>query len=122
MKVLLDTCVWGGARDVLRAAGHEVDTTTDWPTDPRDEEILAFAARHGYVLVTLDKDFGELAIVHGRPHRGLIRLVGLRAEQQGPVCARVLTHYGEEISRGAIATVDVHRVRIRPPDSDSSSE
>jgi hypothetical protein len=29
------------------------------------------------VLITLDKDFGELAIVYGRPHRGMIRLVGL---------------------------------------------
>lgn len=120
MKVLLDTCVWGGAGDVLRAAGHEVITTTDWPADPGDEEILAYASRLGYVLVTLDKDFGELAIVRGLAHCGLIRLVGLPAEKQGLTCAMVLARYGEEIAHGAIATVDAYRVRIRPPDSHSS--
>jgi predicted nuclease of predicted toxin-antitoxin system len=29
------------------------------------------------VLVTLDKDFGELAIMKGAPHAGIIRLVGI---------------------------------------------
>ena len=41
MKVLLDTCVWGGARSVLETAGHNVVWTGDWPQDPGDEEILA---------------------------------------------------------------------------------
>lgn len=58
MKVLLDTCVWGGARSVLEAAGHDVIWTGDWEKDPGDEEILAYAHREGRVLVTLDKDFG----------------------------------------------------------------
>ena len=68
MKALLDTCVWGGARAVLEAAGHDVVWAGDWPVDPGDDEILARAHREGRVLVTLDKDFGELAIVHQRPH------------------------------------------------------
>lgn len=63
MKILLDTCVWGGARKDLEAAGHDVDWAGDWPKDPGDEEILAYAHREGRVLVTLDKDFGEMAIV-----------------------------------------------------------
>ena len=61
MKVLLDTCVWGGARGELAGAGHDVVWSGDWPEDPGDEEILATAFREGRVLVTLDKDFGELA-------------------------------------------------------------
>lgn len=40
MKVLLDGCVWGGAREVLVAAGHEVERVGDWPRDPGDPEIL----------------------------------------------------------------------------------
>jgi predicted nuclease of predicted toxin-antitoxin system len=35
----------------------------DWAKDPGDEEILTQAHREGRVLVTLDKDFGELAVV-----------------------------------------------------------
>ncbi|MFW6147662.1 MAG: DUF5615 family PIN-like protein [Thermodesulfobacteriota bacterium] len=33
-----------------------------WPEDPGDEEILARAHNKECILVTLDKDFGELAI------------------------------------------------------------
>jgi hypothetical protein len=39
----------------------------EWAEDPGDDEILARAHREGRVLVTLDKDFGELAVVHGQP-------------------------------------------------------
>ena len=64
MKVLLDTCVWGGAKRELLEAGHEVDRGGDWRTDPGDREILTIAAATDRVLVTLDKDFGELAVLH----------------------------------------------------------
>lgn len=77
MKLLLDACVWGGSLQVLQAAGHDVVWAGNWPEDPGDEEILARAHSERRVLVTLDKDFGELAIVHGIPHSGILRLVNL---------------------------------------------
>jgi predicted nuclease of predicted toxin-antitoxin system len=51
--VKLDTCVWGGAVDPLKAAGHDVVWAGDWPTDPGDDEILALAHREGRILITL---------------------------------------------------------------------
>jgi predicted nuclease of predicted toxin-antitoxin system len=116
MNVLLDTCVWGGARDELRATGHDVLWTGDLAQDPGDEDILAQAHREQRVLVTLDKDFGELAIRRNLPHCGIVRLVNISARQQGAVCQQVLAQYGEELTRGAIITVEAGRVRIRPPD------
>jgi len=113
LKLLLDTCVWGGARPVLQAAGHDVIWAGDWEQDPGDEEILARAQRDARVLVTLDKDFGELAIVHGLPHSGIIRLVNLSARQQGESCLRVLSRFGDQLLKGAILTVERDRVRIR---------
>lgn len=71
MKILLDSCVWGGARSGLAASGHDVVWAGDWPSDPGDEEILAQAHREGRVLVTLDKDFGTLAILRATPHCGI---------------------------------------------------
>jgi predicted nuclease of predicted toxin-antitoxin system len=115
VKVLLDSCVWGGAREPLIAAGHDVIWAGDWPIDPGDDEILARAHADGRVLVTLDKDFGELAIVRSRPHAGIVRLVGLAVRQQAPVCAQVLARYGDELAAGAIVTAGPERVRIRPP-------
>jgi predicted nuclease of predicted toxin-antitoxin system len=62
VNVLLDGCVWGGAREALSTAGHEVESTADWPTDPGDAEVLAHAHRSGQVLITLDKDFGPSSL------------------------------------------------------------
>jgi predicted nuclease of predicted toxin-antitoxin system len=116
VKVLLDGCVWGGARDVLRAAGHEVESTADWPRDPGDEEVLGHAYRNAHVLITLDKDFGEIAIVRRQPHTGIVRLVTLRAEHQGPASVETLERYGQDLSHGAIITVEPGRVRVHPAD------
>jgi len=122
MKVLLDTCVpwhrppgqvWGGTKNDPVSAGHDVIWTGDWEKDPGDEEILAYAEREGRVLVTLDKDFGELAIVFDLPHSGIMRLVNLPAKEQGAFCLEALKRYGKVLSDGAIVTVERNRVRIR---------
>ena len=116
MKLLLDTCVWGGLRAPLREAGHDIVWAGDWPEDPGDAEILDRAHRDGRVLVTLDKDFGELAIVRRTPHGGILRLVALSTAQQVAVCLAALKRYSEELEAGAIVTAETGRIRIRPPD------
>lgn len=113
MKLLLDTCVWGGARTVLQSAGHDVAWTGAWAEDPGDEQILAYAHAENRVLVTLDKDFGELAVVRGQQHSGIIRLVDISATRQGDVCVWLLNKYAAELEKRAIITVDDTRVRIR---------
>lgn len=120
MKVLLDTCVWGGAVADLRRDGHDVVWVGEWSKDPGDEEILEIARKAGQILVTLDKDFGELAIVYNRPHCGIVRLVNLAAGEQARVCSRVLDLYGEELLKGAIVTAEAGRLRIRPPSKEES--
>ena len=114
MKLLLDTCVWGGQRAELIAAGYDVTWAGDWTEDPGDEEMLARARREERVLVTLDKDFGELVAVHSRPHSGIVRLVNFDARAQSRILLRVLGEYGTELSRGAILTIEPGRVRVRP--------
>jgi predicted nuclease of predicted toxin-antitoxin system len=117
MKVLLDTCVWGGATQDLSQAGHDVVWAGAWDRDPGDEEILSIALTQGRVLVTLDKDFGELTVLRGQPHSGIVRLVDLPARRQGWVCLEVLDRYSRELQAGAIVTVEPGRVRVRPADT-----
>lgn len=52
MKLLLDTCVWGGALKVLKDAGHDVIWTGAWLKDPGDDEILPHARENRQILVT----------------------------------------------------------------------
>jgi len=113
MKLLLDSCVWGGAISELEKAGYDVVWSGNWVKDPGDEEIIAYACREDRVLITLDKDFGELAILRGMLHRGIIRLVNFSARDQASVCMRILSLYEEELKSGAIITAEPWRVRIR---------
>jgi len=55
-------------RILLADLGHDVRPVFD--VDPRasDEAILALALQDERVLVTEDKDFGELVFVHRLPH------------------------------------------------------
>lgn len=115
MKLLLDTCVWGGAKPHLEAAGHDVIWTGDWPTDPGDSEILARAQAESRILVTLDKDFGEMAVHRGLPHCGILRIVGFRSGLQGPVVEAALDAHGADLVAGAIVTAEPGRLRIRRP-------
>ena len=115
-KLLLDTCVWGKAKADLTAAGFDVVWVGDRTPDPGDEAILAEAVLDQRILVTLDRDFGELVIVKGLPHSGIVRLVGISAKQQAAVCLQVLNKYSAELLAGAIVTVEPGRLRIRPPD------
>ncbi|HEX8219569.1 MAG TPA: DUF5615 family PIN-like protein [Chloroflexia bacterium] len=76
--------------------------------------LLARAHSEGRVLVSADKDFGELAIVRRSPHSGIVRLANMSAEQQGQVCLSVLSLYESDLASGAIITASTSRVRIRP--------
>ena len=99
---------------MLRAAGHEVESVADWPRDPGDQDVLAHAHRNVQVLVTLDKDFGELAVVRRQPHAGIVRLVAISATAQGTVAVTVIEKYEQELSEGAVITFEPDRVRVRP--------
>lgn len=113
MKLLLDTCIWGGTVKTLNECGYDVIWSGDWQVDPGDNEILAYADQQQRILITLDKDLGELAIVYAKPHYGIVRLVGIAAKQQSTYCLKVLRKYADELESGAIITVTQERVRIR---------
>ena len=115
MKILLDTCVWGGAKSELIHVGHDVRWTGDLSTDPGDKEILALAVEEDRVLITLDKDFGELVFLHGRNHAGIIRLVEIPSKMQGSTISSLLLSYEKELRKGAILTLKKNRIRLRLP-------
>lgn len=115
MRVLLDSCLSEAAVGIVRRAGeHECEWVGDWGRDPGDDEILDHANRNEQVVVTLDKDFGMLAVVRRMPHHGIVRLVGFSARAHGDVCCQVLAQYEDELRRSALITVTPDRVRVRP--------
>jgi len=114
VKLLLDSCVWGLALPELEEAGHDVVWAGSLDPDPGDNTILAIAYTEERILITLDKDFGELAIVQGKSHTGILRLVGFSARQQALASIRIIDRYSQDLAAGALITASPGRVRIRP--------
>ena len=85
-------------------------------SDPGDREILTIAHQEGRVLVTLDKDFGELVMLHGVRHAGIVRLVGFRAREQGDAIRQIVVQFEADLTLGGLVTASPDRVRIRRTD------
>lgn len=114
MKLLTDACIWGPTNAALRVAGHDVDWVGDWPADPGDLEILERVHADGRVLVTVDNDFGELAVRQGVSHSGIIRLAMTPVVLEAEVCLAVIAAFERELIEGAIVTATPGRMRLRP--------
>ncbi len=71
---------------------------------------------------SLDKDFGELAIVRGIPHSGLVRLAGIRLAAQADAIKRVLELYGDQLTEATVVTVEPGRVRVRSASTGSDKD
>jgi hypothetical protein len=54
MKVLLDTCVWGGAAGTLRSAGHDVRWMGELEPDPGDDAILQIRYHQAHAIGNAD--------------------------------------------------------------------
>ena len=82
MKFLLDACAASRAlHDALAELGHDVLSAWEGYAHSTDEALLALAYEEGRVLVTEDKDFGELVFLRRLPHPCIVRLVELRVAE-----------------------------------------
>jgi predicted nuclease of predicted toxin-antitoxin system len=75
--------------------------------------LLDLAFQEKRVLVTEDKDFGELVFVHRLPHPSIVRFVEMRVEDQVKAMQELLTRYPEELEAKALIVVTTGRIRIR---------
>ncbi|HLA49762.1 MAG TPA: DUF5615 family PIN-like protein [Thermodesulfovibrionia bacterium] len=116
MKFLLDSCISSFAVEDLKDSGFDVLWIPEIGKDPGDEAIIKKAFDEGWVLVTADKDFGELVFVFGKPHSTIIRLVDIPAKEQGKFLLRLIETHKNDIEKTALITVERFRVRVRTED------
>jgi predicted nuclease of predicted toxin-antitoxin system len=75
VRFLLDQHIDARILLYLSEQGHDVTRVArHYPAGLPDREILATAYRERRILVTQDRDFGELVFVHLLPHAGVILL------------------------------------------------
>jgi predicted nuclease of predicted toxin-antitoxin system len=112
MRFLIDRC--GGRRlaDWLREQGHEVLESRERGSDPGDRILLQWAVDERRILVTMDKDFGQMIFLEGAPHCGLVRLPDVPVERRITLMEMILTEYADELVARSVVTVRGDRVRI----------
>lgn len=93
--------------------GHDVLSGVE--IDPRasDETLLALANREQRVLITEDKDFGELVFVRRLPHPCIIRFVDMQVAEKVAAMRELLEQHADAIHEGALIVVTRRRMRIR---------
>lgn len=75
MNFLLDQSTDARLVTWLTKRGHNARRIGwDYPQGLPDHEVLAIAQREGRILITDDRDFGELVFRHRQPHTGVIYL------------------------------------------------
>lgn len=115
MKIVADESVDGQVVSRLCASGHDVLYVAELAPGIDDEIILGQSRESGAVLITADKDFGELVFRQRKLHSGivLLRLAGLSAEQNAETAAFVFTRHSGELSQ-RFTVVTQRSIRIRP--------
>ena len=97
----------------LREFNHDVVSIYEEARGSEDNEILQRAFADNRVLITGDKDFGEMIFREGKPHKGviLLRLGDMRAANNIRVIGQLLDQYGDQISNN-FTVVTENAIRI----------
>jgi predicted nuclease of predicted toxin-antitoxin system len=113
MRLLANENFPAAAVQALRSRGHDVTwVRTDAPGSS-DEQVLARATAESRILITFDKDFGELAFRSGLVAPSGIILFRIRLSSPESVAARALTILESRSDwPGNFAVVEESRIRI----------
>jgi len=100
---------------MLRELEHDCLGSSAIPPRMPDVDILRMAAADGRVLITSDKDFGELVFVHAIRCPGVV-LIRLTLANETDRVAHVRSVWPTVLSRlpGSFVTISPRGVRARP--------
>lgn len=115
MRFLVDESSGRAVVEFLKADGHDVLSVTDVMLSANDDIILQRAYDERRIVITNDKDFGDLVFRGGYLHHGvvLMRLQDETASNRVHTITRLLNQYGKHLpNRFVVVTED--KVRFRP--------
>lgn len=98
----------------LRALGFDVFYVIEEVRSLDDDELLQIAYSENRILITRDKDFGELVYRLNKLHTGiiLIRLEGYLTYERSEITCNAIVEHQEEL-KGAFTVIQPNAVRIR---------
>lgn len=114
MILLADESVDRQIVDCLRHDDHDVTYVAEIEPSIPDDLVLGRANAAETLLITADKDFGELVFRRRLVHSGvvLLRLAGLSPDRKATLVSAAFHAHGEEMHH-AFSVVSAGHVRIR---------
>ena len=113
MQLLADENFPGAAVVALRQSGHDVAWVRESRRGISDVEVLAWAAMENRILLTFDKDFGELAFSAKLPADSGILLFRIRKQSPELVSQKAVEMLAARTDwAGQFSVVEDDRVRM----------
>ncbi|MBI4824928.1 MAG: DUF5615 family PIN-like protein [Nitrospirae bacterium] len=114
MKFLVDVGVSKKVEEWLKENGYDVKSVRDINPKEKDSEILRLAANESRMVITMDKDFGELVYNSGKSHSGvmILRLDDANGGQKVEIIKKILTEYSDKI-KNKFCVFQNGRLRIK---------
>jgi predicted nuclease of predicted toxin-antitoxin system len=114
MRFIVDEGVDAAIVTAIRSDGHDVRWMAEEMEGSTDDVVLDAAARDSRILITEDKDFGELVFRLQLHHRGvvLVRVDGIANDRKGRIVAQAIAKYQTQLT-GAFTVIQHATIRIR---------
>lgn len=98
----------------VRESGYEIEAIVEISPGIDDEAVLSMANELEAILLTEDKDFGELTYRFRKPNQGiiLIRMSNLAIEEKLERINILLENHLEEL-KNKFTVISQHKIRIK---------
>ena len=115
IRFLADVNVEKPVVDYLLKEGYDIEWIPDIEIGMSDEGLLQIANREKRILITNDKDFGELIFLQKKLTSGiiLIRAKGLRSREKVRLMKKLLMGYREKLLNHFVVLTK-NKIRVIP--------
>jgi predicted nuclease of predicted toxin-antitoxin system len=119
LSFLADVNVEKGLVDHIRASGYDIKWIPDYDRQMSDDMLLEMAVREKRILITNDKDFGELVFRQTRLGGViLLRFKGQQVLDKIKVLRKLLEDHSSRVS-GSLCILSNEKIRIIPMENAS---
>ena len=114
LKFLVDVGVGEKVEDFLYKNGYDILSVRKLNPRMSDSEIINIAAKDNRIVITMDKDFGELIYDSGLIHKGilLLRTENCSGDKKAKILSEILINYSSELEEN-FCVFSKDRLRIR---------
>jgi predicted nuclease of predicted toxin-antitoxin system len=121
MRFLVDESTGAAVVQFLRSLGHDVEAVAETMPSADDAVILQKAVTEQFLVVTNDKDFGDLVYRSGQAHVGivLLRLKDESAANRVAVVKAILEKHAADLPGNFVVASETN-VRVRKPPTSAS--